>query len=318
MEYKAVLKSLAGQAYLTFGQGRLALRRHGVILMLHRVLADDREAVWPHRNSLCVGRQAFAHFLRWLRRNFECVTLSQLMEQPRTPRPRVTLTFDDGWRDVYDNAFPLLCRYRVPASVFLTTDFVGTSQRFWWDMVAETLWLVPQSAAADYLRSVMRVRGHPVPAELFEPEKSEARSIGIARYVNSLKKQPPTELNSLSDLLRPPSRPNALDWKQVRQMEDSGLVRFGSHGATHAILTHLDDKEAMGEILRAHIATKKHCRHPLRVFSYPNGDYDERVRKLLARAGYHYALSIRPGIVGAKEDNDLLALPRIGVSHDCA
>jgi hypothetical protein len=39
---------------------------------------------------------------------------------------------------------------------------------------------------------------------------------------------------------------------------------------------------------------------------------------LLARAGYHYALSIRPGIVGAKEDNDLLALPRIGVSHDCA
>lgn len=93
----------------------------GVILMLHRVLANDRAADLPHRNELCVGPKAFEHLLVWLRRHFDCVPLMDILapNSLRSERPRVALTFDDGWRDNAVNAFALLQKYQVPASIFL-------------------------------------------------------------------------------------------------------------------------------------------------------------------------------------------------------
>ena len=123
MNLKQAFKAGAGWFYL---HAPVPQRRHaaGVILMLHRVIADDRAAALPHRNELCLGSVAFERLLRWLRRHFECVPLMELLDSPATEgkRLRVALTFDDGWRDNATQAFPLLQRYQVPASIFLSTS----------------------------------------------------------------------------------------------------------------------------------------------------------------------------------------------------
>jgi peptidoglycan/xylan/chitin deacetylase (PgdA/CDA1 family) len=311
----ALLKSLAGRAYLVSPPGRRALRRRGTVLMLHRVLESDAEAALPHRQAFCVGRRAFEHLLCWLRRNFDCVPLQALLEQPDGPRPRVALTLDDGWRDNAEQAFPLLLRYAMPASIFLATDFIGITRRFWWEAIGETLWQTPSGHDAGRLRNDLRANGMDAPSELFRDSPSAARSQALFRYLHALKSLPPATLQAIADPL-PALRPDTMNWEQVRALESSGLVRFGPHGASHAILPRLDAAALDDELTRSRRALHEHCRHPLPVYCYPNGDHDERIMRAVAAHGYRYALTTKPGLIGAGAD--ALALPRIDVGHIAA
>ena len=320
MAIKTRIKQASGWLYLTSSRGRAELRGSGVILMLHRVLADDASAALPHRNELCVGQQTFEGLLRWLPRHFDCVSLMDLLkvhEQPRSNgRPKIALTFDDGWRDNAVNAFPLLQKYQVPASIFLSTDFIGSRQRFWWESMGETLWGTYGEEARHHLIEQLRKIGRPLPAAYFMNERCNARSYALARYLQSLKDLSPQALSMLTDACPTESMPQAMDYEQVRELENSGLVRFGPHGASHALLPFLDDQALDTELQRSHEALQKGCQHPLPVYCYPNGDHDARVRARLAAHKYPYALSTRPGICRGQEDP--LALPRISVSQHSA
>lgn len=99
-------------------------------------------------------------------------------------------------------------------------------------------------------------------------------------------------------------------------MEASGLVRFGPHGASHAILTGLDDARLSEEIRRSRDALNNGCNRPLPVYCYPNGDNDDRVRQQVADHDYPFALGTGTGIY--RGDGDPLNLPRFGVSQRTA
>lgn len=317
MPIKTRLKQASGWFYFRSPKGRSELRGAGVILMLHRVLADDASAALAHRNELCVGPRAFESLLRWLPRHFDCVSLMDLLaahESPRSQaRPKVALTFDDGWRDNALNAFPLLRKHQVPASIFLSTDYIGSRQRFWWESVGETLWGSHGEAARHNLIECLRKVGRPLPAAYFMNDRPQARSVTLSRYLQTLKRLSPEALHLLTDNCPAESLPQAMDWHQVRELEASGLVRFGPHGASHALLPFLDDHRLEEELQRSHAALQHGCQHPLPVYCYPNGDHDDRVRARLAAHRYPYALSTRPGICQGQDDP--LALPRIGVSQ---
>ncbi|MBJ9976476.1 polysaccharide deacetylase family protein [Pseudomonas sp. S75] len=320
MPIKMRIKQAGGWLYLHSPRARDDLRGAGVILMLHRVLADDASAALPHRNELCVGATAFDGLLRWLPRHFECVGLMELLESQATPRgsqrPKVALTFDDGWRDNASQAFALLHKHQVPASIFLSTDYIGSRQRFWWESVGETLWGSHGEPARLSLLEHLRKLGRPVPAAYLLPGSEYRRSQVLAHYLQSLKGLDAQALHQLTDACPAESLPQAMDWRQVRQLEDSGLVRFGPHGASHALLPGLDDQRLDEEVQRSHAALQQGCRRPLPVYCYPNGDHDPRVRARVAAHHYPYALSTRPGICRGLQDP--LALPRVGVSQRSA
>ncbi|WP_313741703.1 polysaccharide deacetylase family protein [Pseudomonas sp.] len=320
MPIKTHLKRASGWLYLNSPASRLQLRGGGVILMLHRVLADDASAELPHRNELCLGPQAFDRLLRWLRQYFDCVPLMSLLDPGQPPRagqrPRVALTFDDGWRDNALHAFPLLNQHRVPASIFLSTDYIGSRQRFWWESLGETLWGSHGQAPCMALRKRLGEQGCPVPTAVFAAPTQALRSQALADYLQSLKALPSPVLHQLTETCPAESLPQALDWPQVRQLEASGLVSFGPHGASHALLPELDDASLDAELARSRAALQRGCAQPLPVYCYPNGDHDARVRQRLAAHDYAFALSTRQAIHQAKDDP--LALPRIGVSQRSA
>lgn len=317
MAIKQLVKRSAGWLYLNTPRPAAPLRGAGVILMLHRVLADDTSARLAHRTELCIGPQAFEHLLRWLKRHFDCVPLMDLLTAPvRAARPRVALTFDDGWRDNAINAFPLLQHHQVPASIFLSTDFIGSRQCFWWESVGETLWGSFGAQARQNLIEHLYGIGRPVPVALLDSATEPQRSQALAQYLQSLKAMSAQGLSQLADACPAQGTPQALDWQQVRQLEDSGLVRFGPHGASHAILTGLDDEQLEHELRRSHEALLRGCRQPLPVYCYPNGNHDTRVRERVAAHRYPYALGTRAGVW--RGAHDPLALPRIGVSQHTA
>jgi len=100
----------------------------------------------------------------------------------------------------------------------------------------------------------------------------DRRSLTLLHYLQGLKALDPMMLERLTDECPQESQPQALDWHQVRAMESSGLVRFGPHGASHAILTGLDDVRLGEEISRSRDALLNGCNRPLPVYCYPNGD----------------------------------------------
>lgn len=309
------IKRLAGTAYLHSPLGRRRLRQAGVVLMLHRVLASEEDAALPHRRALCIGRDSFERLLVWLQRHFDCVPLSELLACPAGARPRLALSFDDGWRDNAEQAYPLLQRYGVPASIFLATDFIGSRQRFWWEAIGETLWRDPV-AAADALRTPLAALGQALPAELLRDTREPARSVLLERFLQGLKALPPSTLQALADACPPAPQAETLDWAQVRAMEASGLVRFGPHGASHAILTRLDGAQLAADLARSQQVLAQHCRAPLPVYCYPNGDHSAPVREAVAALGYRHALATRPGLVEA--GSEALGLPRIDVGQQAA
>ncbi|GAB3461729.1 polysaccharide deacetylase family protein [Azotobacter salinestris] len=318
MALKQLIKAGTGWLYLNTPAGRRLLRGSGTILMLHRVLAEDARADLPHRKDLCIGTAAFDHLLHWLGQHFECVPLAELLDPaaPADGPPRLALTFDDGWRDNALHAFPLLRQHRMPASIFLSTDFIGSPRRFWWEAIGETLWGSFGEEAREQLCVQLRRHLAP-PAELCTAAPDHSRSQALGRFLQRLKSLPATTLQVLANSCPNPPEPHALDWQQVREMEDSGLVRFGPHGASHAILTGLDDAGLQADLRRSHEAIAAHCRHPLPVYCYPNGDHDGRVCAALACLGYSHALSTRPGLHHARH-GALLSLPRIGVCQHSA
>ena len=317
MAIKQLLKSTSGWLYLNSSVGRNQLQGAGVILMLHRVLASDDAAGLPHRNELCVGPKAFEHLLGWLKKHFDSVSLMEILQpgKVRSDRPKITLTFDDGWRDNALNAFPLLQKYQVPASIFLSTDFIGSRQRFWWESIGETLWGSHGERARKQLIDCLQQIGRPLPVP-FDELEVERRSLALLHFLQSLKTLSPQDLNRLTDECPDESLPQALDWHQVRSLESSGLVRFGPHGASHAILTGLDDQRLHEELSRSRDALLNGCNRPLPVYCYPNGDNDARVREQVAEHDFPFALGTGTGIY--RRNCDPLNLPRFGVSQRAA
>ncbi|KAA0959312.1 polysaccharide deacetylase family protein [Pseudomonas sp. ANT_H12B] len=317
MAIKQLLKRTSGWLYLNSPVGRNQLHGAGVILMLHRVLANDRAADLPHRNELCVGPKAFEHLLVWLKKHFDCVPLMEVLQlgARRSERPKVALTFDDGWRDNAVNAFPLLQKHQVPASIFLSTDFIGSRQRFWWESIGETLWKSHGEKARMHLIAGLQQVGRPLPV-LLDDLDVQRRSLALLHFLQSLKTLSPDDLNRLTDECPQESLPQALDWHQVRSLEASGLIRFGPHGASHAILTGLDDQRLDEELSRSRDALLNGCNRPLPVYCYPNGDNDARVRQQVADHNFPFALGTDTGIYRGIEDP--LALPRFGVSQRTA
>lgn len=319
MPLKQLIKAGTGWLYLNTPAGSRLLRGTGTILMLHRVLAEDQPAALPHRSPLCIGKPAFENLLLWLKHHFDCVPLGELLDPTSQAgeRPRLTLTFDDGWRDNAIHAFPLLKKHGVPASIFLSTDFIGSNRRFWWEAIGETLWGSFGEEARELLGERLHQRHLSLPGELCTARPEYLRSQALSQFLQQLKSLPAAALQALADSCPDPVEPHGLDWRQVQEMEASGLVRFGPHGASHAILTGLDDCSLESELQRSREAIGAHCKMPLAVYCYPNGDHDARVCAALTRQGYRQALGTRTGLHRNQQATSL-SLPRIGVSHHTA
>lgn len=313
LAFNTHLKRFAGHALLSSGVLRPALRRHKAIFMLHRVCAGP---VPRWQETLAVQQQDFEAWLCWLHRHFTLVDLMTCLEDP-LPRPAgqkplASLTFDDGWADNLSLAMPVLEKHRIPASIFLATGFIGTQRRFWWETLSDTVWN-PTPEAMQALREAARARDLPRPPDLQGP--AQARWLQLHAWLEALKAHPTHEREALANAV-PGSRVHALRIEDVQRMEASGLIRFGPHSVSHALLDQLDDAHLDAEIRDSMTQVHDWCTHPLPVFCYPNGSEDARVRLAVARAGIPWGLATGGQLVST--GSDPLAVPRINITASVA
>ncbi|HEY3303675.1 MAG TPA: polysaccharide deacetylase family protein [Candidatus Binatia bacterium] len=321
---------LAGALYYSgtlFLYRRLRRIGYPIILNYHRVLdpaAARNEAVPP---GMYVRPQSFEKQLRYLAHHYQVVTMEELLARreraAQTRRPFCVITFDDGWRDNYENALPLLRKYRLPATLFLSTGFIGSGQTPWFYRLGHVLRVLaemPDEACAALRNYRQKL---PVPLSGWLAASSAERQRDIDAVIEELKKLPGAELGTLVERLQQwlvlrgqradVNSVAMLDWKQVREMALSS-VEIGSHGVTHMILTQIAPQAAKVELQESKRCIEEQVERPVGGFSYPNGDYSDAVEALVRTAGYRYACTTRPGYIESRDNP--FQLKRISVHDD--
>ena len=137
---RAVLATALHHTGILGTQRHLLLRDRALILLYHRVLRPE-EVPPDVDHGIYVTTSTFETHLRFLSRTFDVVDLDDLLAwregRRRFSKPPCAITFDDGWIDNYTNAFPLLRRYGMSATIFLITSQIGSADFVTWDHVRE-------------------------------------------------------------------------------------------------------------------------------------------------------------------------------------
>jgi peptidoglycan/xylan/chitin deacetylase (PgdA/CDA1 family) len=284
------------------------------ILLYHRV-NDDRHPFFGGLPTAAFGAQMSA-LAKW----FRVLPLAEIVERAAKddlPPRALAITFDDGYRDNYENAFPVLRRLRLPATIFLTTDFIGTERTLWHDRLAGAVTRTTLRSAAcsglalDFTSRIGR-------RDAFRALAGRLRSLPNDEKLR--------ELTAIETLLEPTGRGSGdalprimLDWDEVRAMSREGIA-FGAHTATHAILTRIPLPEARAEIERSRDAVRANVGCDTTLFAYPNGregDFNPSIQTLVREAGFKAAVSTVWG--GNTARTDRFALRRQpGAGRDMA
>lgn len=286
------------------------------ILYYHRVSAGPVSA----DIGISVSAANFERQMRHLVRRYRVVPLADLLDgwiRGRASNPReIAVTFDDGYRDNYDNAYPILMRHQVPATIFLTTAFIGSSSLLWWDRVAAMLTRARTRGPASVAISASLPESL---CSLVNAFFESGEKVTLARTVDELKRLGRSgrirAIEALSAALGDSSEDGPrmfVNWDEVREMAANGLT-FGSHTHTHAVLPELGLAEAKEELALSKRLIETTVGVPVRMLAYPDGCFSEGVKTLAREVGYDYALQTRRNLDG--QQGDPYAIPRIRIEE---
>lgn len=303
-------------AWLLYYSGLLRLyqsltrKPFAVILNYHKILTPE-EREYRLLPAMYVFPETFEKHLQYLARNYRVVTMQQLMEERSSQRtharPLCAITFDDGWSDNYHHALPILRKYEMPATLFISTDFIDSDRVPWFYDLLRSLHVLSdcmEQGTADV--EALRSRGLPESVVTWAGLPDGQRLEAIERLMEALKLLPVSKLADVVDTLskltehssqdRHNEQPAMLSWDNVREMHRNGF-EIGSHGVTHWILTRISPAQLEHELSQSKQRIENELEVPIHGFSYPNGDYSDHIIDLLQRAGYTYACTIKPGFV---------------------
>lgn len=272
------------------------------ILIYHRVL--------PERDPMRAGEPTVHEFdsqMRVLREYFHPLSLLEAVDRLQTetlPDGAVCVTFDDGYADNEIHAMPVLNKYRIPATVFVSTGFLNGG-RMWNDSVIEVL--------RDFEGEMLDLRE--LDLDCYTLRSTEQRLDAVDSILRKIKHFDPQKRITLVDEIRKrgPQLPDDLMMtdNQVRSLANNG-VTIGAHTVNHPILSSINSETAFSEIQQSKQYLEALIQQPVEVFAYPNGrpelDYTIEHRNLVSELGFKVAVSTHWGV--STPQSDRYQLPR--------
>jgi peptidoglycan/xylan/chitin deacetylase (PgdA/CDA1 family) len=290
------------------------------VLAYHRVLDDDPRSFPFDEALISADVETFREQMAFVRSNFDVISFRDLLrcDQEGRPWPRrgLIVTFDDGYRDNYTAAFPVLKELGIAATIFLTTGHIGQKRLFWWDEVA---YAIKHSGRG----SVHCPEVASKPLSLDSPDARRAAINAVLKYVKEI---PEEAKRAFLDRLRaelaaePPAHLTEgmhLSWDDVRAMAAAG-VEFGGHTVTHPVLSNVSREQMEREVAESKQAIKQNLGEEPIAFAYPVGRaarFNKAAEEAVARAGFAYAVSYDEGLA-LQHPSARYSLARIHVERD--
>lgn len=308
--------------------------RRALILLYHRV-AETESDPW----GLAVSPKHFEEQLQVLRERAPVMPLRKLCDaigRADIPRRAFAVTFDDGYADNFINAKPLLEKYDVPATVFITTGYTGRDREFWWDEL-DRLFLLSDTLPGTLC---LRVNGNFYHWEAENHRSSRAN--GCHRSWRAAQEEPEPDprhtlyraiwglMHQLPEHERDRVRNELLEWtkstgkarsthrplseQQIIELTGDRLIEAGCHTVTHPQLAGLDQDSQRDEIRRSKNRLQDILDRPITCFAYPYGrecDYTNETVRMVRDEGFDSGCATSPGFV--ERDSDPFRLPRLQV-----
>lgn len=290
-----------------------------LVLMYHRVLPPESSERRIEQPGMYVTPGTLAMHCSLLKRYFELVHLDDWLRRAaageRLPRTACAITFDDGWRDNFDHAFPVLREQRVPATIFLVSAYTGTAREFWPNRLARLLLLESQQPGSVRFPQALLDLIRPVLEDV--QRRRHIDSDAVDRAIVAAKA---LDEDQVRELIAQSAGPDGgavrdvLNEQEIHTMAATGLVRFGSHTRTHYRLRgEIPPETLQREIGDSRLEIGASCGQEVGVFCYPNGDMTPAAEALV-RQHYVGAVTTQKGWHDARRDP--FRIRRIGVHED--
>lgn len=297
----------------------LPQRKHLVVLTYHRV--GNREQLWPEPADLAeCSVEQFEAEMAWVRRYCTPVDLA-IVEQivhGDTPCPNraVLVTFDDGYRDDLLRVRPILQRYDIRPIVFLSTDYVGTNRRFWWDRIGACVQMTEQKRLASSFSPEIDL-----PLEtITQRDAAIDVLLGWAKPLAAAERE--GFITRLEQDLRvgetaAASRPLVLSWDETREL--CADVDIGAHTRSHPVLSTLSAEEARAELAGSKATIEEQLERPCSTVAIPYGgsmDYSPETVRVAAGVGFSMIFSLEEALRPPVHRDGLALVDRISLSPE--
>lgn len=273
-----------------------ALPSRPVLLVLnyHRIGNPDET---PYDSGVfSATAEAFDNQVQYLKKHFHLITLAEAIEivegKAKLKRASVLLTFDDGYLDNYECAFPVLASHGVQGVFFLPTSFIGSNRVTWWDTIA---YLVKHSRKPKL--TLPDLPEYDIGAAGVEPV---VRAL-LAQYRNSSAEDGALLIDRLEAACGTP-RPNGqtrcfMNWDEAAGMLHGGMA-IGSHTHSHEVLSRISEPRQYEELTTSKQILEERLGRPIEAFAYPVGlpeSFTAATREAVGRARYRVAFSYYGG-----------------------
>ena len=307
--------------------GKKRFKDRAVVLMYHRVVTETEKGNCLSQDGIVVTKASFEKQMSFLRNRFNVLSLNDFIDCIEGRRAfgykSCLVTFDDGWKDNYQNAYPLLNEMGIPAVIFITTDFVGTGELFWQEKITELLYRLNGAYKNDrnITAGTLQKSTDKAIESILRSDRGKLKG-EVSAYVSKLKEKKTVEkediIRCLNELAgksenRDSTEESFMNWDEIKVMALNG-ISFGSHGKSHAILTRLGRSEVEKEALESKTQIEMMLGTPVLSFSYPNGDYSEEVAEIVQNAGYKVVFSTEGGTHSASDNP--YRIKRINIHED--
>ncbi len=275
------------------------------VLAYHRIVTDEEYLIKGSKIAVSTSVSEFERQMSFVNRHFSVITVETLQQWLQghgvLPKRPLLVTFDDGYQDIYTQVMPVLERLNIPATVFLATDYMGSSRMFQWDL-----------ASYYFDQTSLKSGDLPLLGECSWETETQRNTL-LKQWLAESKKQTDSAkqaaTQALGDVLqveRPTEGKGSTDflsWDQVRLLQDKGFS-FGSHTCQHPILSKIPYAKVVDEVGQSKQKIEQEIAREVLSFAYPNGlanDFNEQVIEAINQAGYQCAFTLLAGPVTCSE-----------------
>ncbi|MFL9823900.1 polysaccharide deacetylase family protein [Rhodoplanes sp. SY1] len=292
----------------------------GAILMLHHVRPARPDGFQPNRLLEIIPEFLEQVVARLARSKVDFVSLDEVyrrLSERDFGRRFVGFTFDDGYRDNKDFAYPILKRHGIPFAVYVPTSFP--------DRLGELWWAALEAVIAQNDKIVLEMDGRDCRiACATTAEKSEAFAL-LYCWLRRM----PTDAQMLDAVRELTARYRVdsaaicdslcMSWEEIRALAADPLVTIGAHTVNHVMLAKACDTVARSELKMGSAVLEAALGEAPRHLAYPYGDATAagpREFAIAAELGFKTAVTTRPGVLFPEHAETLTALPRISINGE--
>ncbi len=278
------------------------------VLAYHRVLNIDEPSYPFDENTVSASLDEFDWQMRYIKTHYDVLSFAELLTAlaDRHPPPRpLIVTFDDGYRDNYTHAYPILRLHDLPATVFLASGYIGKNEPFWFEKVA--YWM--KSGSLQRFRFGM---GPTVELPLGTQRLQSLRTVMNTLYLAN-EREHARLMGQLEEQFPVSPRDRhlvaTLSWDDVREMHQA-KIEFGAHSVSHLNLARLSKARLRRELEDSKSTIEREIGSRVLALAYPIGRsfaYNERVKAVARQTQYSFAVTYDSGV------NRLRALDRYGI-----